>query len=133
MMMVTGCAHALKSAAPSTHERTAAPNLSRWLAEHPLPPDHTFGVVELGRTDSASFHVVQIRDREDLHVHQHHDLVAVLQRGRGSLRRGSEHVPMTEGSVVAIPRGVPHAFVNESRQPAAAFVVFTPYHGKPGP
>jgi mannose-6-phosphate isomerase-like protein (cupin superfamily) len=76
-------------------------------------------------------HVVQIRDRELLHVHERHDVIALLLRGRGTLRVGSETVRMKPGSVVAIQRAVPHAFVNESRQPAAAFVVFTPpFDGK---
>ena len=71
-------------------------------------------------------HLVQIRHQEAMHLHEHHDLIAVLQRGHGTLRRGSETLTLEAGSAVTIPRGVPHAFVNQSPYPAAIFLVFSP-------
>lgn len=113
-------------AAPSADERQDVVQISQWLARHPLALEHELAIAELGRTEGSSLHVVQIRDREALHVHERHDLVAFLHRGHGTLQLGSETLAIREGSVVAIPRGVPHAFVNESRKPAAALAVFSP-------
>jgi len=101
-------------------------DLAAWLASHPLPPEQAIGIAELGRTDSFSTHIVQIRDQEPLHVHAHHDLLAILKRGRGSLRLGPETLVMKTGSIIQIPRGTPHAFRNEARQSAVALVVFSP-------
>src|SRR5262245_66092412 len=41
-------------------------DLERILAEHPLAPGENIKVANLGRSASASQHVVQIRDREVL-------------------------------------------------------------------
>ena len=123
---LSGCAVSrggMPSSAPAGSE---AQNLTRWIAEHPFSPDINIGVVELGSTGTSSFHIVHVRDRERMHVHQHHDLVAVLQQGHGTLQFQSKRLHMTVGSVVAIPRGTPHAFINESRQPAEILVVFSP-------
>jgi len=126
LVIVTGCAGASRWVAPPADERQGAWHISQWLAQHPLPRDEEIAVAELGRTEASSLHIVHIRGREALHVHERHDLVALLHRGHGTLRVGSTTLHLREGSVVAIPRGVPHAFVNESRRPAAAVVVFSP-------
>lgn len=101
-------------------------SVSQWLKQHPLAPGEEIAVTELDRTESASLHVVHIRHREALHVHQHHDLTVMVQQGHGILRLGPKNLRLKPGSVVLIPRGAPHAFVNESRKPAAALVVFSP-------
>ena len=100
--------------------------LHPWLREHPLSAGQTIRVDELGRSDSASFHIVQIRTKEPPHVHRTHDLVAVVKQGHGTLFLGSQQLHLEPGSLVNIPHGVVHAFVNESRDPAVAFVVFSP-------
>jgi quercetin dioxygenase-like cupin family protein len=123
---LSGCGWASRAVKRPTHAYPEAENLARWLDEHPLAPDQEIGVAEMGRTENSSMHIVQIRHQEALHVHQHHDLAALLHLGHGTLRLGSQALTLKAGSVVMIPRGVPHAFKNESRQPAAAFVVFTP-------
>ena len=129
--LVGGCAgtgRAVKTAGSAYPE---AENISRWPDEYPLQPEQEFGIAELGRTETSSVHIVQVRHRESLHAHEHHDMVAVLLRGHGTLRMGDRTFAMKEGSIVAIAHGMPHAFVNDSRQPAAEFVVFTPpFDGK---
>jgi quercetin dioxygenase-like cupin family protein len=100
--------------------------LARWLAQHPLPDGERLAITELYRTAESSMHVVQIRDREPPHVHARHDLVGVLHRGRGTLTLEQQTLSLREGDVFRIPKGTPHAFVNDAAEPAAAFVVFTP-------
>ena len=131
MMCCSGCAGTSRAVKHATSSYPEAENVSTWPDDYPLRPDQDYGVAELGRTESSSVHVVQIRHREVLHTHQTHDLIAVVLRGHGTLRLGSRMFAMKEGSVVSIPRGTPHAFVNESDRPAAVFVVFTPpFDGK---
>lgn len=121
-----GCA----STSPSARGTAPRPFNSETIAQlpdrYPLPPGQEVAVTDLARTPTSSVHLVQIRHQEPLHTHQHHDLVAVLLRGRGTLRLGAKTLTMREGSVVVIPSRVPHAFVNASRRPAAALVVFSP-------
>ena len=123
---LSGCAGISGSVPGVRGASQKALHLDEWLAAHPIPHDQEMAITELGRTDSSSMHVVQIRRREGPHLHKSHDLVVILQRGHGILRLGSKTLVMRPGSVAAIPRGVVHAFVNTSRQPAAALVVFSP-------
>ncbi|MCX7915369.1 MAG: cupin domain-containing protein [Verrucomicrobiae bacterium] len=112
----------------------AAPNYVHDLRSLRLtPPTSTAPVasVPLGATDSSSAHLVQVRDAEPLHIHAHHDLVVVVKRGRGVLRLRDREVRVRAGDVLIIPRGVPHAFRNQSRAPALAIAIFSPpYDGK---
>lgn len=100
--------------------------MEEWLRDHPLDPGQEVALYDLSRSESSSTHIVQIRQAEALHTHERHDLVAVLQKGRGVLRMGSRELRLSPGSVAVIPRGTPHSFVNETPEPAAAFVVFSP-------
>ncbi len=100
--------------------------MEEWIQDHPIPTDMEISIHDVSRGETSSSHIVQIRKAEALHVHEHHDLIAVIQKGHGVLRMGSREMRAAPGSVFSIPRGVPHSFVNESEEPAVAFVVFTP-------
>ena len=96
-----------------------------------LAPDEGFRVVELGRDERSSHHVVWIRDREEPHRHDRHDLLVVILRGHGTMRLGDETRPVGEGSILYVPRGTPHAFRNAAAEPAAAYAVYLPaFDGK---
>jgi mannose-6-phosphate isomerase-like protein (cupin superfamily) len=105
--------------------------LESLLAAHPLEPGKTFQVIEIGRDAAASHHLVWIVDREQPHRHDTHDLFVVMLRGHGTMRMGTETRPLTEGSIVYVPRATPHAFTNQSGAPAAAYAIyFPPFDGK---
>lgn len=96
------------------------------LAAETLEPNEAFRIRDLGRDAHSSHHVVWIRDREEPHRHDRHDLLVVILRGHGTMRLGGEARPVGEGSVLYVPRGTPHAFRNTSPEPAAAYAVYTP-------
>ncbi len=99
------------------------------LAE--LADDQRFKVVDVGRDDASSHHVVAIRDREAPHRHDTHDLVVVILKGYGTMRIGNEDRPVGEGSILYVPRATVHAFRNLSSEPAVAYAVyFPPYDSK---
>ena len=104
--------------------------VTRPLSELPdldrLGPDEAFKVRELGRDAHSSHHVVWIRDREQPHRHDRHDLFVVMLRGHGSMRLGDEERPVGEGSILYVPRGTPHAFRNASDEVAVAYAVYAP-------
>ena len=101
-------------------------DLDSWLQRHALPAGQDFSLSDLGHTTGSSLHLVQIRTHEPLHVHRSHDAVVRVERGGGTLLLGATRWPLVPGSVVNIPRSVPHAFTNESPQPSVALVVFSP-------
>jgi mannose-6-phosphate isomerase-like protein (cupin superfamily) len=96
------------------------------LAAEPLAPDEGFRVRELGRDAYTSHHVVWIRDREQPHRHDRHDLLIVMLRGHGTMRLGAEERAVGEGSILYVPRGAPHAFRNQSGAPALGYAMYSP-------
>jgi mannose-6-phosphate isomerase-like protein (cupin superfamily) len=111
-------------------ERRMTVTLESILAE-PLAAGESFSVSEIGRDAHTSHHRVWIRDAEEPHRHDAHDLVVVMLRGFGSMRIGDETRPVGAGSILYVPRGAVHAFRNESGAPAAAYAIYTPpFDGK---
>jgi mannose-6-phosphate isomerase-like protein (cupin superfamily) len=100
--------------------------LAALAASQPLPEGEEFRVAEIGRDAHSSHHLVWIRDREQPHRHDRHDLFVVILRGWGGMRLGAEERPVGEGSILYVPRGTPHAFRNASSAVAVAYAVYTP-------
>ena len=106
-------------------------DLDRILKENPLGPAENIKVVTLGKGQTVSHHIVQIRDREVPHIHKRHDLTVTVLRGQGYLVLGQSKLDLSIADTVFIPRDVVHYFVNQSREPAVAFVTFSPpFDGK---
>lgn len=96
------------------------------LAAAPLPADQNLLARPILEGREASVSVVQIRDREQPHVHARYDLTVLLARGRGTLWLAGIGRPMRPGDATFIPRGTPHFFVNEGDEPAVSVVVYAP-------
>jgi len=106
-------------------------SLDRILAENPLAAGENIKVVNLGRTESASQHLVQIRDREAPHVHKLHDATVAVLRGKGYLILGQKRIELKDGDIIHIPRGAPHYYVNAAGEPTVALAVYAPaFDGK---
>ena len=101
-------------------------SLDDFLAAHPLPDGHNIRADEIGRTASASYHVIQVRGAESPHRHVAHDLTVVVLRGHGTLTRDAERVQLVAGDAAVVARGAPHWFANGARAPAVALVMFVP-------
>jgi quercetin dioxygenase-like cupin family protein len=105
--------------------------LNKILADNPLAPGENIKVANLGRSQSASQHVVQIRDREVPHLHKVHDATVTMLRGEGYLILGKNRINLKAGDIVHIPRGVPHHYVNTASEPTVALAVYSPaFDGK---
>jgi mannose-6-phosphate isomerase-like protein (cupin superfamily) len=106
-------------------------DLVKVVADNPLGPEENVKLINLGRGQGASHHVVQIRDREPSHMHTRHDGTVLIARGRGYLIMDKRRITLTAGDVVHIPRRVPHYYVNTDLNPTVALVIFAPpYDGK---
>ena len=106
-------------------------DLERILADNPLAPGENIKVANLGRSASASQHVVQIRDREVLHEHKIHDATVTMLRGQGYLVLGANRVNLKAGDIIHIQRGVAHQYVNTSSEPTVVLAVYSPpFDGK---
>jgi len=99
--------------------------LDAFLAAH-VPGDENIRADPVARTETASYHVVQVRDGERPHRHATHDLTVLVLRGHGTLVLGRQRIPLRAGDAVLVARGTLHWFVNEGRGRAVALAVFTP-------
>jgi quercetin dioxygenase-like cupin family protein len=102
------------------------PGLDHFLAAHPLASEQAIRADEIGRTATASYHVVQVRGAEHPHRHVAHDLTVVVLRGRGTLTLGERSIALTAGDAAVVPRGEAHWFVRAGRGPTVALVAFAP-------
>lgn len=115
-----------------------APVLDLWLGERrttaidelvkrtALAPDQDVRVVEIGRDEHTSHHLVATRSGEELHRHDRHELLVVILRGHGTLRMGEQKRAVGEGSILYVPRGTAHAFRNAAEEPSFAYVKYSP-------
>lgn len=106
-------------------------SLDRFLWENVIKPEEAISNAPILMGDLASYHLVQIRGAEKPHAHEFHDLAVFLQSGVGTMFLGKQSFKVKAGSVIFIPHGTPHYFVNMGESPAVAIVVFSPaYDGK---
>lgn len=103
-----------------------ASGLGPFLAAHRPAAGQNIRADEIDRTTSASYHVVQVADRETPHTHGTHDLTVLVLRGTGTLTLDGATVSMAAGDVVVVPRGRVHWFARSGDEPAIALVTFTP-------
>jgi quercetin dioxygenase-like cupin family protein len=96
------------------------------IEQSALHPDQNIRQLLLHQGKSMSVHLVQIRDREQPHLHTRYDLTILLVDGEGTLWLQGEPLPMKAGDVAVISRGTRHYFVNQASEPASALVVFAP-------
>jgi len=96
------------------------------LAAAPLAADQNVRIQPMVESAQASTAVVQIRDREQPHIHTRYDLTWYLARGHGTLWLAGVPHQMHAGDAAFIPRGTPHGFINEGDEPAVTVVVFAP-------
>ena len=100
--------------------------LEQWLKAHPMSAVQQIADQEISRGEGGSTHIIQLRTGHPMHVHQQHDLIAILLQGRGTLTLDSRRLELKPGAIVSIPRGVPHAFQTKGSEPAVAYVTYFP-------
>lgn len=100
--------------------------LDEWLKKNPMSDVQDISIEQISRGDSASSHIVRIRKQEPMHIHKTHDVIAILLKGKGILTLGSRQLQLVPGSIVSIPRGMPHSFQNQSPKPATVYATFSP-------
>jgi quercetin dioxygenase-like cupin family protein len=120
--LLAGCA----SRTPRVAFGPLAEGLDVFLARHAPADGQPIRVDEVGRTASASYHLVQARGSESPHRHVAHELTVLVLRGRGILTLAGQPVDLAAGDAAVIPRGQVHWFAPSGRVPAVALVAFTP-------
>ncbi len=106
-------------------------SLDRIIWENNLGPEDNISNTPLLKGDLASYHLIQIKGKEQLHRHDLHDLAVFIQSGHGTMVMGRDQVKVRQGSVIFVPHGMTHQFINQGPTPAVAIVVFSPpFDGK---
>jgi len=67
-----------------------------------------------------------------LHYHRYMDETFIVNEGVLTVKHGSEMVEARPGTVIYIPRFTPHAFANDSENPAEITLIFNPAQRREG-
>jgi quercetin dioxygenase-like cupin family protein len=136
VLLLAGCAAmAPGSPQPADHRVLyIGPQPQRWeeiVRANPLGPNDNIKGIQLLQQPAVSHFLVQIRDREQPHIHREHDATIVMLSGRGRLVLKDRILIAREGDVLFVPRGAVHYYVNDGPEPTVVLAVFTPtYDGK---
>jgi len=126
LLLVPAVALLVACAARRPRVAGVMPDLDGFLAAHHLAPGEPLRADEVGRTATASYHIVQVVRGEEPHRHMVHDLTLVVLRGPCVIVIGSERFAVRDGDAAVIPRATAHALVNEGRVPAVTLAIFNP-------
>jgi quercetin dioxygenase-like cupin family protein len=94
-------------------------------------PEREIIVKKIFQTDEASHHQVWLRTAEKPHIHDFHDLTAIMMQGTGRIHFSNRSYLMNPGDLVYIPRGTFHWAENLDPEASEIYVIFTPpFDGK---
>jgi quercetin dioxygenase-like cupin family protein len=131
-LLTVGCAAGpapATSAVDQAETLHIGPKALTWeevVRAHPLGTGENIKGVPLSSRPAVTHLIVQIRDREQPHIHREHDATVVMLRGRGRLALRERVVALQRGDAVFIPRGEPHYYVNDEPEPTVVLAIFTP-------
>ena len=132
-LALTGCVTVTRTVFYQMNEvdRVSSKSLKRMLWENEISREESILTSQILRGDLASYHLIQLPAAEKNHMHEFHDLAVFVQSGSGTMFLGNESFKAGSGSVIFIPHGTWHAFVNSGPEPAVAIAVYSPgFDGK---
>ncbi len=94
-----------------------------WTAEDLKQP---VAIKNLRTTTQASYMIVRLNESETPHVHENHDLVVVMWKGKGTLFISDSKHELKPGDIVEIPRGVRHWVEKPEKGICEAYVISVP-------
>lgn len=100
--------------------------LDDMLAQRPLAEGAPLRADLVFQDSERSIHLVQVRTRENAHIHPTSDLEGVILRGRGTLAIDNRRFGLASGDTALIPRGSVHFFTNIGSAPAVILATFRP-------
>jgi quercetin dioxygenase-like cupin family protein len=82
----------------------------------------------LNQQTGVQTYLVVVRGNEVPHTHPDGDLVISVLEGGGHLQCLSGDIDAAAGSVVLVPKGVCHAYYNDSKDDSVILATFSPIH-----
>lgn len=95
-----------------------------------IQPDQPFDnilVKPLQHDSLSSQFIIWIRKEVKLHRHDHHTESVYVLEGEGLMRLGEKNIYVQPGTLVLIPKGVPHSVMVVSFQPMKVISIQSPY------
>lgn len=83
-------------------------------------------VKPLRRNAESSYHLIRLQGKESPHVHESHDLVVFMRKGRARVYLKNRWLEMRRGDIIEIPRGILHWAENAASGPSEVYAVFSP-------
>ena len=99
-----------------------------WTAEE-IKKD--IAIKTLTSVPEASYHLARLNAAEKPHIHRDHDLAVFILKGKARMHLANRVVEVRPGDVIEVGRGIVHWAERVGKEPAYAYVIFTPaFDGK---
>lgn len=131
IVAVSGCGVAEELKHPSSFPRfylSSYQDVDKIIKDNPLAEGENLKITDVAETKTSAVRLVQIRKDAEIavHTHQNHDEVVYQVKGSGiAVLSGNQH-PIKPGTLLLVPRGTPHSFVNNGGEDTIALSFFTP-------
>jgi len=92
-------------------------NILQKINQVSVDPEVGIAIVHGAEEDGVSVSLAVVVDRIRPHYQKVSDEIYTILRGKGLVTVGSQTKEVSEGDVVAIPKGEVHSFVNTGQEP----------------
>lgn len=113
---------------PNTYQ-----NVDKLIKGDPLAEGENLRVTDVAETKTSIIRLVHIRKDAEIgvHTHENHDEIVYQVKGSGIAVLGGNQHPTKPGTVLLVPRGTPHSFVNGVEDSIALSFFSPPLEGPP--
>ncbi|MBM4050838.1 MAG: cupin domain-containing protein [Planctomycetes bacterium] len=133
-LSVMGCRHLRRLETPFLFPLVVDPRMievEKALADNAIADTDDLRITDLGESKGHSVHLVQSNADLKPHFRKRHDELILVRKGGGIAILGEDRYIVGPGSVLIVPRGTIHRFINTGEKPFIALSVLSPaYDGK---
>lgn len=131
LAIVSGCGFVEEIKHPSSFPKvylSSYQDVDKIIKDAPLAEGENLKVTDVAETKTSIVRLVHIRKGAEIapHTHQNHDEVVHQFMGSGIAVLSGNQYPVKPGTMLLVPRGTPHSFVNNSAEDSVALSFFSP-------
>jgi quercetin dioxygenase-like cupin family protein len=134
LTIVSGCGFMEEIKHPSSFPKyyvSSFNDVDKIIENNPLAEGETLRVTDVAETKTSIVRLVHIRKDAEIvvHTHENHDEVVYQVKGSGiAVLSGNQH-PVKPGTLLLIPGGTPHSFINGAEDSIALSFFSPPLEG----
>lgn len=138
LTIVSGCGIVEEIKHPSSFPKvylSSYQSVDKIVKDNPLVEGENLRITDVAETGTSIVRLVQIRKDAEIkpHAHDNHDEIVYQVKGSGTAVLSGNQYPIKSGTLLLVPRGTPHSFVNNGGEDCIALSFFSPPLNSPIP